>query len=85
LNTARAPRAISSMIGREAGEAISSSEVKRAMSGRRARFVRAKASSTKVHMTSPAFMSATPGPKALPPSTLNGRKAAVPLGKTVSR
>jgi hypothetical protein len=50
------------MVGREAGEAISSSEVTRITSGRGAPPWRANASSTKAFITSPAFMSATPGP-----------------------
>ena len=64
MKTARAPRAAASITGREAGEAISSSEVNRPTSGSGAPPARAKASSTKAFMTRPAFMSETPGPNA---------------------
>ena len=36
-------------------------------------------------ITSPAFMSATPGPVAMPFSIRKGRRVGSPLGKTVSR
>ena len=85
LNTARAPRAAASITGRDAGEAISSSEVTRLTTARAAPPRRANASSTNAFITSPAFMSATPGPYARSPSTRNGRCAAVPRGNTVSR
>ena len=62
LKTQRAPRATRSMIGREAGVAISSSPVMRPMTGAGAPPKRLKAASTKALRTSPAFMSDTPGP-----------------------
>ena len=62
LNTARARRASASMIGRHAGEPISSSEVKSPTSGAGAPPNFWKAASTNAFITSPAFMSATPGP-----------------------
>ena len=62
LNTARARRASASMIGRQAGEPISSSEVNSPTSGAGAPPNFLNAASTKAFITSPAFMSATPGP-----------------------
>jgi hypothetical protein len=62
LNTQRAPRATRSMIGRDAGVAISSSPVMSPVTGAGAPPKRLKAASTKALTTSPAFMSATPGP-----------------------
>ena len=62
LNTTRACRASSSMTGRPSGLPISSSPVNRPTSGAGLPPNRAKAASTKQFITSPAFMSATPGP-----------------------
>ena len=62
LNTARAPRAVFSMMSRQAGEPISSSDVISMRSGAGAPPNFAKPAITKAFMTTPAFMSATPGP-----------------------
>jgi hypothetical protein len=62
LKTQRASRAAASMIGREEGEAISSSLVVSIRSGAESPPHSAKAAATKASITSPAFMSATPGP-----------------------
>ena len=62
LNTQRASRATRSITARQEGEPISSSEVIRPASGPGAPPNRLKASSTNAFITSPAFMSATPGP-----------------------
>ncbi len=61
-HAARLARATRSMIGRDDGEAISSSLVMRPASGAGAPPNRLKAASTKALMTSPPFMSHTPGP-----------------------
>ncbi len=62
LKTARAPRTVSMMVWRVAGEPISSSHEKNSLSGAPRPPQRAKASATKTLSTRPDFMSATPGP-----------------------
>ena len=62
LNTTRAPRASASITGRPSGEPISSSPVNSPTSGPGAPPNFAKAASTNMFITMPAFMSATPGP-----------------------
>jgi hypothetical protein len=68
------------MSARELGDPTSSSVVtsRRTLSGM------PSAERAKSAWTIPAFMSTTPGPVALPPSTLNGQRASVPRGQTVS-
>jgi hypothetical protein len=62
LNTARASRATDSITSRPSGEPISSSPVNKPSSGAGAPPKRWKAARTNMFITSPAFMSATPGP-----------------------
>ena len=62
LKTTRALRASASITGRPSGEPISSSPVNRPTSGPGAPPTALKAASTNMFITSPAFMSATPGP-----------------------
>ena len=62
LNTTRARRASASITARPSGLPISSSPVNRPTSGAGEPPNFAKAASTKQFITSPAFMSATPGP-----------------------
>ncbi len=74
----------SSMTGREAGLPISSSPLSTRRIGGRGRPASASARSAHTACTRPDFMSNTPGPVTVSPSTVNGHSARVPLGHTVS-
>ena len=74
------------MSGVDVGEPISSSGFAMKTTLPRASGARARtAASACSPARSPAFMSVTPGPVARPSAIRNGRAAAVPGGKTVSR
>ena len=85
LKTARAARASFMMSSFDDGEPISSSAVKSAVIGAGAAANFLSAAMTKALMASPAFMSAQPGPDALPSAMRNGRRTASPCPNTVSR
>ncbi len=85
LKTARAARASVMISSFDDGEPISSSAVKSAVTGAGAAANLLSAAMTKALMASPAFMSAQPGPDALPSAMRNGRRMASPCPNTVSR
>ena len=85
LKTKAALRANASMTSLLRGEPISSSHVNSADTSVVVCPDWASAAMMKAFMTTPAFMSATPGPYARLPSMRNGRLATSPLGKTVSQ